>query len=152
MTNSEQARAIITSSYLLNLINYMLESKKSKKLSVIRFVQLLKSKTSQAQFLPYVAISDKAWRNTVNKYAEKRYSLEIEDALEFLALNEKEALVKMYGNNFETLLYRMLAKLEFDHPPKEIIAQSREIVNELTAQTKKIVYDYKDLINFKRVG
>ncbi len=142
MSPSTEARAIITASYVLYFMNAMLDSKMSNRGSIITFRQLLLSKTRESCYLPYVKMSNDAWANTVNKFADKNYRLEIEDAIEFICMGEIDAMTEMFGSQFENIMYRMLAKLEFNATPKGVIAESRIIVKDLTAQTKKIVYDH----------
>jgi len=143
MTESTKARAIITASYILYFMNMMMDGKVSGKGSFIAFKQLLLSETRASAHLAYVMLSNRAWANVVNKYANDNYRMDIEDAIEFIAVNEMDAMTEMFGNKFEDTMYRMLAKLDFDHTDKTILAESRMIVNALTDETKKLVFEYE---------
>ena len=141
MTKSEKARAIITGSYILFLIDGLLDNSEKTKGSTIMLKQRLLSKTRKAQNMDYVVISNEAWANLIELYKDKRVSVVIFDAVEHLAFNEEEAMIKMFGQDFFDILWRFVSKQTPDKIEKEILKESREVVDVLTEQMKKLVYD-----------
>jgi hypothetical protein len=141
MTKSEKARAIITGSYILFLIDGLLDNANKTKGSTIMLKQRLLSKTRKVQNLKYIELSNEAWNLLLKKFEGSKVSLIIFDAVETLAFNEEKIMKKMYGDDIFNLLWRFITKQTPDDVDLKVLAESREITNELTKIMKKLVYD-----------
>ena len=144
MTKSEQAQAIIVGSFILYMIDSLLDRPQHSKGSVIRLKQMLRAKTSQAQNRDYVVISNEAWASVVEKYKDKNYRLVIFDAVESLGFDNQEIMTKMFGSKFLDAVGYFSLKQTFDGVEKAVLKESREITAALKKAVQKSVYDNKE--------
>lgn len=144
MTKTAEARAIITASYILYLIDGLLDKSEHNLLTTIRLKQLLRSKTSRAQNKYYIELSNIAWQRVVDTFKDKKYSIAIFDAVESLAFNEEENMTAMFGTNFIPTACSFALKQTRDGVPKEVLLQSREVTDALKVSVGKVVFDNKE--------
>ena len=144
MTPTEEAKAIITASFILYLIDSLLDDKERFRGTTIRLKQLLLSKTRQAQHYKYVEMSNKVWTNVVEQYKENKYHVVIFDAVESLAFAEEEIMVKMFGEHFLTVVGNFTLKITYDGVDKELLRESREICKALKKSLSKVTFDNKE--------
>jgi hypothetical protein len=139
MDKVSEARAIITASYILFLIDGLLDASEKNKGSVIALKQALLSKTTTAKSKCYVEISNEGWASMVKYYSKENKRLYIWDAVENLAYSEYENMTKVFGKNIFNLINSFVAKqtpVEYD---KKVLAESREVTDRLTFYMKKLI-------------
>ena len=146
MTKTEEAKAIITSSYILYLIDALLDNREKFKGSTIALKQKLLGKTKQAQFKPYVMMSNEAWQSVVNEFKDDNMHIVIFDAVEFLAFNEEESMTKMFGNDIITIASRFALKQTMDGVEPSLLKESRIITKALTASLRKVIFNNKEIL------
>lgn len=142
MTDSQTARAVITGSYILFMINVLLEPSQRSKGSVINLKQRLFTKTRNASYVGYVILSNKAWDDTIDVFKDTGDSIVIFDAVETLVFNEEDAMKAMFGEDILDIVGRFSMKQSRNGVTKELLAQSRRISDQLTKSMKKVVYDF----------
>ncbi len=141
MTDSQAARAVITGSYILFMINVLLEPSQRSKGSVINLKQRLFTKTRNASYAGYVILSNKAWDDTIDVFKDTGDSIVIFDAVETLVFNEEDSMKAMFGDDILDIVGRFSMKQSRNGVTKDLLAQSRRISDQLTKSMKKVVYD-----------
>jgi len=143
MTKTEKAKSIIVGSFILYLINSLLDETEQNNATTIRLFQLLRSKTSQAQNKAYIELSNKAWSMTIKDFSGKDYRIAIFDAVESLAFAEQDVCTKMYGSNFLPYSTSFCYKQTSDETSKDVLKESREVTKTLIKNIQKVVFDNK---------
>jgi hypothetical protein len=146
MTKHQEAKAIIIGSFILYLIDYLLDKSQKNKGSVIRLKQAIVKKTRarKGKYIPFIKMSDEAWKETVEMYKDKSYRIAIFDIVEFLAFDNEEIMEKMYGNQFLLLVSNFSLKQTFDGIEPEVLKESREVAQILKKNTEKVLYLHRD--------
>ena len=149
MTKYQEAKAIIIGSFILYLIDYLLDKSQKSKATTIRLKQSIMKKTRAKgnKYLPYVKMSDEAWKETVEHFKDKNYRIAIFDAVEFLAFDNEEIMTKMYGDDFLRLVSAFSLKQTFDGIEPGVLKESREVTRMLKKNTEKVLYLHRDEIN-----
>ena len=142
MTKSSIARSIITGSFILFLVNSLVEGNRSQTIKEVKALRkMLLEQTSKAQYLEYVKMSNLAWQETVDMFKEQNYRMVIFDAVEFLSFGEEEAMTEMFGEDFMEVSGEFSFRFSDDNIPNDGLAESREICKILTKTLKRIVFD-----------
>jgi len=144
MTKSEEARAIITGSFILYLADGLLGKSEKFHGTTILLNQLLRAKTKQAQNKEYVIMSNQAWAAVVEKHKDDNYRMAIFDAVEALGFNDEKIMEEMFGPRIIQAIANFALKQTRDGVDNEILKESRIITNELKAATQKVIFDNKD--------
>jgi len=144
MTKTQEAKAIITASYILYMIDALLDPSEKVKGSTIALKQKLHSQTRKAQNFAYVEMSSTAWSSVVEQYKDKNMRIAIFDAVETLAFAEEESLTLMFGPTLIEILCRFTLKQTYDGISKEILAESRIVSHALKDALRKVVFDNKE--------
>lgn len=143
MTETMKAQAIITASYILYLIDALLDKSQRTKLSTIRLKQALQKKTRDAQNKDYVKLSDKAWEMTIEQFKDRQPPIRIAifDVVEMLTFEVEKPMVEMFGNHILELSSKFALKQTYDGVDKEILLESREVTKALIDNMRKVIYD-----------
>jgi len=144
MTKSDEARAIITGSFILYMVDALLDKSEKFHGTTILLCQLLRAKTRKAQNKEYVILSNKAWATVVDKYKDDNYRIAIFDAVESLGFNDIKIMEEMFGPNIIPAISSFAYKQTRDGVEKQIIKESRTITDELKKATQKVVFDNKE--------
>jgi len=144
MTKSEEARAIITGSFILYLADALLGPTEKFHGTTILLNQLLRAKTKKAQNREYVIMSNQAWQTVVDKYKDDNYRLAIFDAVESLGFNDEKIMEEMFGPRIISAIANFALKQTRDGVDNEILKESRIITDELKKATQKVIFDNKD--------
>ena len=144
MTKTQEATAIITGSYILYLIDALLDKTERNNLTTIRLRQVLFAQTSKAQNKDYVIMSNLAWGEVVKKYADANMHIAIFDAVESLAFAQEKSMTEMFGVNFIPYSTAFAYKQTRDGVTKEILKESREVTEALKKAVQKVVFDNKE--------
>ncbi len=143
MTETQKAQSIIIGSYMLYMIDGLMDQRGKTFGSTINLKQKLHSQTRNAQNLEYVMLSNKAWQMTVDKFKDKNYRIMIAQAVEGLYFNNEEVLELMYGKELVNLVWRFTCKQFKDVTyEKEIIPETNIVVKDLTESMRKVIFDH----------
>ncbi len=143
MTKVEEAKAIIVGSFVLYLIDALLDKSEQNHLSTIRLRQCIRAKTSRTENHAYVKMSNDAWIATVAKYEENSMHIAIFDAVETLVFDHEKIMTDMFGSNIMMYTNGFTQKQTRDGVPREILLQSREVSKALKKSLEKVVFDKK---------
>ena len=143
MTETSKAKAIIAGSYILYLIDFLLDKEGRNKGTTIRLKQALKKRTTDAANREYVDWSNEAWQMTIDQFKDKNMRLAIFDAVEMIGFLEEEAMKDMFGNNILDLISRFSYKHTYSGVSKEVLAESREVTKALIDNMIKVIFDNK---------
>ncbi len=144
MTKSEEARAIITGSFILYIIDALLDKSEQFHGTTILLKQLIRAKTKKAQNKAYVIMSNEAWVTVVDKYKDDNYRIAIFDAVESLGLKDEKIMEEMFGPRMISAIANFSYKQTRDGVDKQILKESRTITDELKKATQKVVFDNKE--------
>jgi hypothetical protein len=144
MTKQQEAKSIIIASFMLYLIDSVLDPKDKTNATTIRLKQLLRTKTSIAQNKAYVEMSNQAWADTIEDLKDGNYRIAIFDAIEYLAFDNEEILTKMFGPNIITYASAFALKQTKGGIDKEILEESRIVTQRLKKNTERILYLNRD--------
>jgi len=144
LTKSEEARAIITGSFIIYMADALLGPTEKFHGTTILLMQLIRAKLRNKRYLAYVKMSDDAWVSVVEKYKDKNYRLAIFDAVESLGFNDEKIMKEMFGPRIIDVIARFALKQTRDGVDSKILKESRLITNELKAATQKVIFDNKD--------
>jgi hypothetical protein len=151
MTNREEAKAVITASYILYMINVLLDPADKMNVSTIRLNSLLQSKTRVAKFNDYVILSNSAWAIAVDKFKEDNLHVVIFQAVETLWFNNIDVMVKMFGQHSTDVVLRFVTKQHSNgNVDNKYIAETNLVIDELTKQSDKVIFDFQKGINNER--
>jgi hypothetical protein len=143
MTKSAEARAIITGSFVLYLIDSLVDGNKAQTHKDVKKVRkALLAQASKPQFLPYVKLSNQAWQKVVDQYKDKNYRVIIFDAVEHLVLGEEQAMEEMFGDGFVDDAMMFCMAFSDQDIPNDGLGESREICKELTKILKQLVFEH----------
>jgi len=143
MTETQKAQAIIVSSYMLYIIDGLMNDKGKTFGSTINLKQKLHTQTRQAQNIDYVMLSNQAWQMTVDKYKDKNYRLMIAHAVECFYFDNQEVLDLMYGPDLVNLVWRFTCKqFEGAEYETEVIPETNIITKDLTESMRKVIFDH----------
>ena len=144
MTKHEHAKAVITASILLYMLDLHVTAEDKRKGSVAKVRQALRAKLRNEKNKELIRLSNKAWEDTINEYAnrEPRYRIYASDFIEMITMENYDALVKYLGAAKVYDIIRMCQKLLEIGIPKEIIAESREITRFMKEAISKAAYEY----------
>lgn len=143
MTETQKAQGIIISSYILYMIDGLMDQRGKTFGSTINLKQKLHTQTRKAQNLDYVKLSNKAWQMTVDKYKDKNYRIMIAQAVESFYFNNETVLELMYGKELVNLVWRFTCKQFKDVTyEKEIIPETNIVVKDLTESMRKVIFDH----------
>ena len=143
VTDTQKAQAIIISSYMLYLIDGLMDKKGKSFGSTINLKQKLFSQTRNAQNLDYVKLSNEAWMMTVDKYKNENYRIMIGHAIERFYFDNERVLELMYGRGLVDLVWRFTCKqLGDDKIDHQIIKETNIVMKDLTESMRKVIFDY----------
>ena len=143
VTDTQKAQAIIISSYMLYLIDALLDKKARSFGSTINLKQKLFSQTRNAQNLDYVKLSNEAWMMTVDKYKDENYRIMIGNAIERFYFDNEECLSLVYGKHLVDLVWRFTCKqLDDKNIESDIIKETNIVTKDLTESMRKVIFDY----------
>ena len=140
------AKAICTSSYILYLIDFLLDKKDTFNGSTVRLKSLLLRRTKVPKVKPYVDMSNEAWTSVVEEYKDRNMRLVLAHAVEQLFFKEEEAMVALYGQSINDVVVRFTTKHMHDGTESELIKETNEICKSLNKAMKKAVFDNKELL------
>jgi hypothetical protein len=141
MTKSEYARGVITGSFVLYFIDYLLDRSEKSKGSVIMLKQRILSKNKKVKNIPIIKTADKAWNELVEHFKDRKMHVYIWDAVERMVENEEEAFIKVYGKDSIALVNSFVMKTTPDDYDKQALKESREVTDTLKDILKKVVFD-----------
>lgn len=144
MTKSQEAIAIITGSYILYLINGLLDKSEQTHLTTIRLKQRLMAQTRKVKNRAYVEMSNVAWQSVIDKFKDRHMRLAIFDAVESLAFDQMDLMIEMYGSNIIDYVASFALKQTRDGVDRDILKESREITDALKKAVQKVVFDNKE--------
>jgi hypothetical protein len=143
MTETQKAQAIIVSSYILYMVDGLMDQRGKSFGSTINLKQKLHTQTRKAQNLDYIKLSNQAWQMTVDKYKDKNYRIMIAHAVEGFYFNNQEVLDLMYGQELVNLVWRFTCKqFEGAEYEKEVIPETNIITKDLTESMRKVIFDH----------
>ena len=146
MTKTETAKAIILGSFILYIVDALLDKSEQSKATTIRLKQAIRAKTRDSCYLPFVSMSNKAWFNVVEEFKDKKIHLVIFDAVEFLAFDNDVIVTKMFGKNFLTIVSAFSLKQTRDGVDNELLKESRVITTALKKSLEKVVFENKGIL------
>ena len=153
MSETQKAQGIIISSYMLYLIDALLDKKARSFGSTINLKQKLFSQTRNAQNLDYVKLSNQAWAMTVDKYENENYRIMIGHAIERFYFDNEQVLDLMYGPGLVDLVWRFTCKqLGDDKIDHQIIKETNIVMKDLTESMRKVVFEYFKNIKGQKDG
>ena len=143
MKKEAEAKAIILGSYMLFLTSLAdKDFRKQKEVRKMIYLIKAKMKLSDRKYVEkLIHLSNEAWYVAVEKYKDKHYRIELGDAIEKLAFDNEKVLSGFYGKKILEHISNATIVLQADNPTKEIIAENREFIAELTKLLNKIIYD-----------
>jgi len=142
MTPSLEAQAIIYGSYILYMIDALLDPRDKVKASTIRLKQAILAETRKSKYFKYVKLSNTAWSNIVARLKDDNYHIAIFDAVEQLALDNTKTMTAVYGPSILNLAANFALKQTPDKISSDILKESRFVTDTLIKETQKVVYDY----------
>jgi len=142
MTCSETAKVIVYSSFMLYMLDNLLDAQEKAKGSTIRLKQVLRAKTVSEDHLEVAELSNKVWSQTIEKHKEENRKLLLGDFFDMVLLEEEKAFTKMYGDDIVQLIYRFALNMTEEGTPKEIVEDSRIVTKTLINLTRKHVFEY----------
>jgi len=146
MTKTQKATAIITGSYIMYLIDSLLDKSEHFHLTTIRLKQSISAQTRKAQNRNFVILSNKAWSSVVDVYKDKNMHIAIFDAVESLAFDQLDLMTEMFGSNFINYVNGFTQKQTRDGVSREILLQSREVTSALKKAVQKVCFDNKEVL------
>ncbi len=142
MTKSE-AKAIMTGSMILYMLDELLPKSEQTKTTVIRVKQMIRGKLLDKKYIPLVKLTNQAWDNTIAAFKGKNYKLLIYDFVEMVVMNEEQPMNDFFGAQFSEVAFRYSVKNAVPDLEKQLYKQSREISKEITNQIRKVLHDNK---------
>ena len=141
-TTTEKAKAIILGSYILYMIDSLLDEDQQKNLTTIRLKQYLQAKTRVANVTKYIMMSNKAWDLTIQEFAdEPGAKIVIFDAVETLAFHNERAMELVFGSKILDHVSRFSLRQTMDGVPRETLLCSRRICKSLKDNMSKVIFD-----------
>jgi len=144
MTIAQEAKSIILGSYILYLIDSLLDKNERSNATTIRLKQLLFSKTHKAQNAKYVKLSNKAWSMVIEQFKDKHMRLVIFDMVERLAFDNEKVMTDMFGVNLIPYVGQFSLKQTRDGVDNAILKESRIVSDALKKACEKVIFDNKD--------
>jgi len=146
MTKTETAKAIILGSFILYLVDALLDRSEQQNGTTIRLKQAIRAKTRDASYLPFISMSNKAWFDVVEEFKDKNMHLVIFDAVEFLAFDNEVVMTKMFSKKFLNLVSAFSLKQTRDGVDNELLKESRVITTALKKSLEKVVFQNKGIL------
>jgi hypothetical protein len=143
MKEREKMQGIITASYIMYLANALLPCEEQSKTTTIRLMQVLREKTCKQEYYKYVELSNLAWAKTVNKFKNDNMHIVISQAVETLWFNNLDVMLSMFGVHSTDIVLRFVMKQTQDNVDSVFIKESNLVIDELTKNTDKVIYDYQ---------
>jgi hypothetical protein len=137
----QKSKSVILGSFILYILDNLIETKDKSKGSVIRLKQKLNAKIRHRDNTPLVSLSNDVWSDTIAVYKDNNYRLHISDAIEFLVY-EDSSFAKVFGEEILDLTFKAVIKITESNTPKEVIQESREICKTLIDLTRKYSFEY----------
>lgn len=144
MTYTEEAKAIITGSYILYLIDSLLDKSEHSNGTTIQLKQKLLAKTKKANVKKLIDMSNVAWFDTIEEFKDRKMHLVIFDAVESLAFSESKVMEMMFGKDILDVVSRFAMKQSRDGVDNDILLESREITQALKKYMSKVIFNNKD--------
>jgi len=142
-TKTMIAKGVITSSYILYLIDYLLDKSDRMNGSTIRLKQMLFGRTKVPDAKIYIDMSNTAWQSVVKEYEDANMRLVLAHAVEQLFFKEEEAMVAMYGQSINDIVCRFVDKHMRNDIDSALIRETNLICMSLNKALKKAVFDNK---------
>ncbi len=146
MTPSQEAKAVITASYLLYFIDNMCGVEMRMDSKTIKLKRRLFDRTRHKKYRRLILLSNKGWQDMVDQFKDQHLRVVVHDFIEYLAFNEEDSLTAMYGDDILDLISDVTIKYSGE-ADKEILAESRKICKGLTDITKKLVFDLRETLH-----
>ena len=142
LSRTHTAKAVITGSYILYLIDGLLTTSDRNLGSTIRLKQAINAKVKGEQYNDYVALSNNAWATVVDMYKDDNLSLAIFQAVETLYYNKFDLMQDFFGESTSATIDRFVMKQTKDGADSSIIKETNMICDSLTKAMDKEIYDY----------
>jgi len=146
MTKSQEAKAIILGSFVMYLINALLDKQEQFNGTTVRLKQILVAKTRVANYEHYIVMSNTAWSNVIEQFKDENYHILIHDAVESLVFDNDNIMVAMFGKNIIPYASAFSIKQTRDGSDKQILKESRIITDALKKSVEKVVFDNKEIL------
>ena len=143
-TKTQKAKAIILGSYILYMIDSLLDKSEHFNLTTIRLRQALQAKTKVSSVQRYIEMSNEAWATTIEEFKDENATIAIFDAVETLAFHNEEEMKMVFGNHILDHVGRFSLKQTRDGVSKEILMSSRRICKALKDNMGKVIFKNKE--------
>ena len=143
MTKTQKAKGIIIGSYVLYLIDSLLDDKEQFNLTTIRLKQALRGKTKVSNVQKYIDMSNEAWADTIDEFKDENAKIAIFDAVERLVFDNEEVMKLVFGNHILEHAGRFSLKQSREGVSKEILMSSRKVCKALIDNMNKIIFKNK---------
>ena len=144
-TYTQRARGIITGSFILYLIDSLLDADQQNNLTTIRLKQYLQAKTRVANATKYILMSNKAWDLTIQEFKDEvGIRIVIFDAVEMLAFDNEEAMELIFGSKILDHVSRFSLKQTKGSADRDTLLGSRRICKALKDNMSKVIFESKD--------
>jgi hypothetical protein len=137
----EKTKSIILGSFILYIIDNLMDPKDKTKGTVIQLRQKLAAKTISPDHKKAAELSNRVWADTINAFKDNKYRLHIGDSIEYL-IYEDNSFVKVFGQDILDLAFKVAIKITESNIDKEVIKESREICSVLIDLTRKYSFEY----------
>jgi len=145
MTETQRARGIITGSFILYLIDSILDKNQQNNLTTIRLKQYLQAKTRVANVSKYILMSNKAWNLTIQEFKDEiGIKIVIFDTVEMLAFDNEEAMELTFGSKILDHVSRFSLKQDRGGIERDVLLGSRRICKSLKDNMSKVIFESKD--------